>query len=362
MERQIKSEPSIFSCFFRKGKAGGFRSKILSGLACAAAFGCAALPETITLEDGTGVMEITPALGGRVLSFSLKGRENLLKVGEAVTSIPDPKVSAEVNSIDYFGHIVWVGPQNDWWTQQGVNSERFNAKATWPPDPYLILAGNKIVERSPGGVVLKGVESPVSGLQLRKMFSLLNGKPGTVELGVEAINVSGKTVSWDIWFNTRVQPLTRVYVPVASNKDVRVVSSTNETTGPVEYSLTDGLLTFDLTALPGKITGRKGKIFIQPSAGWMAGFAGGQVFIIEFPLQPREAIHHEQGQVELYLNYQPENLKDSLIEMEVHAPYRTLRPGESMQAAELWTVLPYDGPDEKTAHVNFLEKRFNLDR
>ena len=40
--------------------------------------------------------------------------------------------------------------------------------------------------------------------------------------------------------------------------------------------------------------------------------------------------------------------------MEVHAPYRTLAPGEEMQASESWTALPYDGPDTRESHAAFL--------
>lgn len=331
--------------------------RALSGFVLIAVFGCAAMPESVTLEDGTVSMEITPGFGGRVLSFALKGQDNLLKIGDPVASVPDPEVSPEADNIGYLGHTVWVGPQKDWWAQQSVNPERLNAKAAWPPDPYLVFAENRIVEHSPGKLVLEGVKSPVSGLQLYKSFSLVNDKPGTVALDVKAVNVSGKKVSWDIWFNTRVQPITRVYVPVSSLKDVRSVSDTKETTGPVEYSLADDLFSLRPATVPAGMTGRQGKIFIQPSAGWMAGFAAGQVFIIEFPLQPKETIHPEHGQVELYINYRG-NLKDSLIEMEVHAPYRALEPGESMQAGEQWTAMAYDGPDDKARQVNFLKKYF----
>lgn len=324
--------------------------------------GCTPPLKTVTLEDGTMSMEITPGLGGRVLSFSLKGRDNLLKVGEPVVSIPDPEVSADADNIGYFGHIVWAGPQKDWWARQNINPERLKAKATWPPDPYLVFAENRVVERAPGMLRLEGVKSPISGLRVYKSFSLVDRKPGTVALDAEAVNVSGENVSWDLWFNTRVQPMTRVYVPVSSGKDVRSVSLGDETAGPVEYSVSDGLFSLRQVPLPPGGSGREGKVFIQPSAGWMAGFAAGQAFIIEFPLQPRKAIHPEHGQVEIYLNYRADKPEDSLIEMEVHAPYRTLEPGQSMRAGEQWTALPYGGPDDEASHANFLRKYFGENR
>ena len=62
---------------------------------------------------------------------------------------------------------------------------------------------------------------------------------------------------------------------------------------PADPQLVDGMIA------------RRGKVFLQPSAGWMAGFAGDQLFIIRFPQQERALIHPEQGQVELYLDDAP---------------------------------------------------------
>jgi hypothetical protein len=85
----------------------------------------------------------------------------------------------------------------------------------------------------------------------------------------------------------------------------------------------------------------------------MAGFAGDQLFVIRFAHQDRSLIHPEQGQVELYLDETADPGK-GLLEMEVHAPYRTLQPKQSMEAEESWTVLSYDGADTYEAQVAFL--------
>lgn len=99
---------------------------------------------------------------------------------------------------------------------------------------------------------------------------------------------------------------------------------------------------------------QRGKLLLQPSAGWMAGFAGGQVLLIRFAHQPLAAIHPEQGQVELYLDTPRRHPEQGLLEMEVHAPYRQLAPGAQMQAQEQWTLLRYTGPDEEQAQRQFL--------
>jgi len=309
--------------------------------------------ETVRLDNGTVVLEVTPQLGGRGLGFSLQGRDNLLKVGEAVTAQPDPEVSATAGDIGYLGHDVWLGPQSQWWTRQHANPVRRDAKANWPPDPYLAFANTRIVERTHQRLVLEGVASPVSGVQLRKTFALSPDRSDTAVLHVQARNIRDTPVAWDLWFNTRVSPSTRVYVPVAGEQDVRVESSAGQARGPLLPRIQDGLFSFERQPLPEGMSGRRGKVFLQPSAGWMAGFAGDQLFIIRFAHQDRSLIHPEQGQVELYLD-ETADADDGLLEMEVHAPYRTLQPDQTMDAEESWTVLAYDGADSYEAQVAFL--------
>jgi hypothetical protein len=141
------------------------------------------------------------------------------------------------------------------------------------------------------------------------------------------------------WWAEGRQPGARVYVPVAAAADVTLNKDAGGPGGSAPaYTLADGVFSLDL---PGNENPRKGKVLIQPAAGWMAGFRGGQAFIVQFALQARGAIHPDQG----------------LLEMEVHAPYVRLAPGRRMEASGLWTILPYAGPDMRTAHLAFLRAR-----
>lgn len=311
--------------------------------------------EVMRLENASIALEVTPELGGRGLGFSLKGKPSLLKVGEAVQTQPAPAASATGDDIAYLGHDVWVGPQQQWWTQQHVNPARREAKADWPPDPYLAFGKTRIIERTPTRLVLEGEDSPVSGVRLRKTYALSASRADTVEVQASARNIRDSPVSWDLWFNTRTPGSTRVYVPVAHPRDARVESSTGPGIGPVASRVEGGLFSFQRSPLPAGMVARRGKVFLQPSAGWMAGFSGGQLLVIRFPHHARDLIHPAQGQVELYLDDQADPDK-SLLEMEVHAPYRTLAPGEQMQATESWTALAYDGPDTRESHAAFLCK------
>jgi hypothetical protein len=278
--------------------------------------------EVIRISNETLFFEITPDIGGRLLTFSRQGKENFLEVGEAaVRDNPDPHVDAMAENIGYFGHEMWVGPQSAWWTQQDINAERLAAKAVWPPDPYLVLGKNKIISQGTQQVTLQSPASPVSGVQLQKTYRLLTDQPDAIQLEVVAQNIRQQPVSWDIWFNTRVRPETKVYVPIKSEADVRIAPFPGDHLAPPAYRIEQGLFTFDPILPPTGKRLRRGKAFIQPSNGWMAGFYGDQLLIIQFELQARASIHPEQGQVELYLDYEPGNTATGLLEMEVHAPY-----------------------------------------
>ncbi|WP_115051243.1 DUF4380 domain-containing protein [Xanthomonas arboricola] len=309
--------------------------------------------EQIRLHNAVIEVSATPAFGGRVLSFHLLGQPNILKTGSAVQQHPVPEVSATSGDIAYLGHDVWVGPQSQWWLHQQVNPARQAAAAVWPPDPYLSLATTRPVTRAGDQLELEGVPSPVTGVQLRKRVALSSTRADTVEVEATARNIRSDAIAWDLWFNTRVAAGTRVFVPVADAADIRLQAPTEAGTIAPSYRHHGGVFALRADARQDGLI-QRGKVLLQPSAGWMAGFAGGQVLVIRFAHQPLAAIHPEQGQVELYLDAPPQHPERGLLEMEVHAAYRQLAPGEHMRANEQWTVLPYAGPDTQQAQQQFL--------
>ncbi len=342
------------------------RPHLLLALAiCTAPVSAAKAPAALVLDNDTVRLEATPAFGGRILSWHLAGEPNVLKVGEdAIAAQPRPSWSATAGDIPYLGHDVWVGPQSQWWLHQDVNPARRDAAANWPPDPYLSLATTRVLAHDARQFVLTGVDSPVTGVRLRKQVSLLEGAPHSVLVEAEARNVRATPVSWDLWFNTRVAADTRVFVPVRdADKDIDLQPATDAGTTPPRHVWNAGLFVLTAQSADSPLI-QRGKYRLQPSAGWMAGFVGHQVLLIRFQHQPRERIHPEQGQIELYLDAPSYARGQGLMELEVHAPYRELAPGERMHAAERWTLLRYDGPDELRAQREFLcqhAQRLQLD-
>lgn len=294
------------------------------------------------LDNGAVTVLACEVAGGRLLSFALAGQPNFLLADEHAGNPDAVSVSAYSNDVPYLGHEVWVGPQKEWWTDQALNPERARSRAQWPPDPYLSLAPYALVQRTPAELVVDSPPSLVTGIQLRKRYALVKGQPNSLQLDVRATNRRDKPVARDIWFNTRVRPDTRVYVPLASEDDVRV--ATQEAGDGLVFTLADGLMALE----PPAGTARKGKLLIQPSSGWMAAFHGGQAFIIQFRHYSSTAIHPDHGQVELAREVQ------GVLEMALHAPFVKLAPGKAMRASERWTLLPYAGPATREAHLAFL--------
>lgn len=306
--------------------------------------------DTHTLENERLSYHFTPQIGGRGLGFSTAGGENLLKVGEAVHTTPVPELSANTGFVPYFGHIVWPGPQGDWWQQQSLNTERREAAAVWPPDPFTVLAESELKKSSDIEAEMVSPVSPVTGLQLTKRYRL---ESDVLLQQVEAVNRREEPVHWDIWFNTRVSPAARLYVPVENfGGDLRLEKFPEMPAEAQADARKRKLGLFDF-ARGGNI---KAKAFIEPAAGWIATFDRGQLFVIEFDKQPRESIHPQQGQVEVYLEQDPANPGSGVMELEVHAPYRQLAPGESMTAEERWRALAYTGEDTVEGHLRALEE------
>jgi len=313
--------------------------------------------ELLILENSHVSLAVSPQMGGRVLELSLNGKPNILSVGDAVALNPEPEVTASADNIGYLGHTVWLGPQSEWWKHQQVNSTRRDAAAAWPPDPWLVQSKNTVVGHSERLVEFAGVSSPVSGVQLNKRFSLDPLHPSRVKVAAEVINIrETENVSWDIWFNTRVNAATNVYVPVDGESSLRKQTPFSDSASPLTYAIKDNVFTL-LTPPPeaGK-NERSGKFFIQPSQGWLAAFNDDQLLIIQFPLLDKSLIHPEQGHIELYMRYTGDKPEQGLLELEVHAAYKTLQPGKRMVAEETWILLPYLGGNDEASRLSFLQR------
>lgn len=309
-----------------------------------------------TLETSEISLVLTPDAGGRVLSLSRKKQPNFLKLGPAVDNHQKMLVDENTDFLPYFGHEIWFGPQSGWWSIQDLIESRRKNNAPWPPDPFVTLADNRILSQSLHKIEMQSPVSPVSGLLVEKTFALVADDPRQIDLLVKATNSRKTDVAWDVWFNTRSFPQTRIYAPVDLSVAVRTTQWDSPENAPVNYEINQGLLSLILENPPEDKKQLKGKVFFQPSEGWFAGFNKQQLLIVQFPLEPVSRIHPEQGQLEFYMEYSPTNEQLGILEMEVHSAYRKLKPGESMTARERWTLIDYQGKADTESQIKFLRQ------
>lgn len=304
------------------------------------------------LETNKLELRVAPEAGGRVLFLALHNHPNFLKTGTAITQRPLAVIDENTPFIPYFGHEVWFGPQNEWWTHQSLLPKRKQQQSIWPPDPFTSFSANHLVTKTSKKILLKSSASPVNGLQVEKNFALVADNDSQVDLVVDARNTRDQPVAWDVWFNTRTFATTQIYAPVSENVNVRRL----DWEASVPYDTRDGLLSLGLKPTDTPKKPIKGKIFFQPSEGWFAAFNQRQLLIVQFPLQPVEKIHPEQGQLEFYLEYDSADKNGGMLEMEVHSAYQKLAPGESIKATERWTLIEYSGDDSFEMQREFLLK------
>jgi len=309
----------------------------------------------IKISDGNIEAGVIPDLGGMVALLHIPGKPNVLKADKALWDEP-PVIRRKFGPNPAWkahnGHIVWVGPQSEWWVHQTKSPQKRRERAVWPPDPYINNGYFEVIERSATELVMRGPDSEFSGVRLTKSVKIKDGK---VIFGVSAKNIRNKPVSWDLWLNTRVDGYARCYAPVSSLDRVRIDGRVTEVLDMSVFSHDQGYCRVEPRAPSRSKKERWAKAFIPASRGAMAAFTASQALIIRFKRHAPKLIHPEQALVEFY-NYTNHTKGDALTELEYHAPYKTLQPGESMEASQQWELYPFKARPDHQSCVEFLRE------
>lgn len=303
---------------------------------------------------------ILPDIGGRVVLLRRPGGENMFKADHRQWKDPKrlrPELSAFSRFKAFNGHEVWLGPQGDWWKHQDENLYRKRTARIWPPDPYHSYGTNRITHYTDRAVTLEGLRSPLTGIQLTRTITLADD--GKVAFRVRGTNIREQPVSWDLWFNTRIDGYAHSYVPVESEESVRVASRKSATSGAAYWEVRDGFFRFIPRKPAPTHWRRNAKAFIRPACGVIAAFHQSQLLEIRFRLYSQKSIHPRQGQVEIY-NCAARTSESSLTELEYHAPYKTLKPGESMEASQTWRLHEFDGRDTAKNRIEYLKEELRI--
>ena len=310
----------------------------------------------LILKNEYVVLGIIPEGGAHIVLFRSYYSANVLDSNPKTWSEPVPAVSAENPKLaPYDGHITWLGPQKEWWTQQDINADRKNRRVPWPPDPFLTIGKYEVSDCKGDYVKLTGPPSPVTGIQMVKEISL---RKNTAHIKVTATNIRDNPVSWDIWSNTRIRKNADIYVPVdPEGRSFKIEAGTNhpETNYVLPYAVQSNYFHFDIDSVQkDNAHNYSAKVFMNPSVGIIAAFCENYLFVKKSTIVPKEIIHPDQSFVEIYKNISI-TPADSLTEIEMHGEYRTLKTGESMSFEETWELTPCGELRKNEDRIRFLE-------
>lgn len=303
------------------------------------------------IENGGVKLGVATKVGGTIVFLSKNGSANILKSNEEYWELSE-KVTAETDFLPVCGHTIWLGAQSEWWTQQSVNEEKRKSADVWPPDPFCTFGEYSVIEKASNAIVLQSPKSEVWGVVMQKTIAV--NPDGSIFIKVAVQNAVDKPLSWDIWFNTRLNGWAKAYVK-ATPENCKTEPVLNENSQEMPYSFFSNYFTYN-PCKPQETKGeRSSKTFIYPTEAKIFGVTQNHILSIAFEKHKANEIHAEHALVEIY-NHTEHNNENALLELEYHSPLVNLQPGEVMEAWQVWNVFDYAGENSELAHIAAIEK------
>lgn len=293
----------------------------------------------IRIENAGVEAQILLEVGGRIVSFNRVGKPNVLESDPYLwNETAEQRLKPSPSMLDfrgYNGHEVWVGPQSQWWKQQTLNAEKIDSDLFWPPDPYVSFGSYQVVKQTANMLEIIGEPSLISGLQMRKRMTI--EADGSLFFQVEATNIRKEPVSWDLWLITRVNGHNENYVPVRSSADVFLGEPSHPWQGRPTYKVENGFFSFTPLVNDHTYEECTGKAYVKASEPVIYAHCGDEWLKLEFEHHNPAELHPEQTEIELY-NFVHADREKSLLELEYHAPYKCLQPGDTMETWSRWRL------------------------
>ena len=306
----------------------------------------------VFLENDKLKVGVLPGTGGRIVWFGLKERGNILKAEPALWNEPETEKPAadEVEAYKaYHGNVVWPSPMSEWWTKQSIHPEKKANRERWPPDPYLIYGEYQVIAQDKKSLIWQSPESPVSGIQVTQRVEL---EEEQMIYHAQFKNTTDTVIRWGIWFNTRLDGRARCFVKVADEADF-YIKDEEKLKNVIPWNHEDGFFTF----LPQQLKNPAEKIYskacINAENNSIAAFSANQLIVIETPGIEREHIHPDHQFVEIFNQVLPD-AKEDLLELEFHAEYLEIQPGETIQAVQIWKAFACEDFSSDNDRIAFL--------
>lgn len=273
-------------------------------------------PDCIELSNATTRVVLCP-IGGRVLEFSLQGK-NALYLEEAATGkdyVPGESAEMSAGRFD-------IGPEK-----------------TIPRHPQLWSGPWQGKITGPRSAVLTSVKDEPTGTQLEREFRL--AEEGSKLSCTQTIrNISQLTTEWCHWSRTFALGNGICLIPLTSpsrfpNGYVMYEDGDRINIRPEDPQIRtrDGFL--EILGVP-----RQPKLGMDSSAGWFAYLMRNDLmFIKRFPVD-RNRVYNEVAGLTISIWY-PE---DRRVELEPIGPRERLTKGQSASFTEEWNLVPFPFP------------------
>lgn len=309
--------------------------------------------KVIYLKNDSIVVGVLPDIGGRIVYFGTKNGGNVLKAVPSLwndSTNNKPGISEVINYKAYHGNIIWPSPMNEWWSKQNVFPQKRINGNRWPPDPTLIYGEYKIIEQHPQSLKWESLPSPVSGIQVTQQIELQEGNEMVFK--VQFKNITDSIIHWGIWFNTRLEGRANCYVRASDKRSFYIHEKEKlKRLIPSEFDM--GYFSFLSEKIQDPYEKIYTKVGIDAADNFIAAFSGKQLLLIETPGIDRKRIHPDHTFVEIYNQLMPDS-KDDLCELEFHSEYEEIKPGEIIEAYQIWKVYDTKGIKGRKNQITYL--------
>ena len=291
-----------------------------------------------------------PEIGGRMMQFSLDGRDCLFMnpdlLGKRFTYEEHAGDGTILNWKNYGGDKTWPAPQG--WDGEGQ----------WPgpPDPVLD-SGRYDRYRAESfrdaAIVMTSPHDERSGLQIERKIGLERGS-SRLTLDLSFYNFSMREVRWAIWDVAQLHCATAagepsadcwLYIPVDAARTPAYDVMFGDNNAQYQLDAGDGLLAV-------RYMGMVGKIGVHSPAGWIAFCDGSDDFalVMQFPYDAEAEYPDNGATVECWTEAPdapspiPIKSPGHILEAEILGPLTTMQLGESAELRVVWSAARCPGP------------------
>jgi hypothetical protein len=247
-----------------------------------------------TFRVGQAVFSVDAAKGGRIVEFSLVGR-NLL------TAEPESADAGDVN----WGSTFWPSPQSDW---------------NWPP-PVEIDAEPYAVTVTDGLLILQSAPSATLGFSVTKTFSV-DEAAGAMQIDYAFTNEGRTAKSVAPWEISRVAGGGLTFFPKGTG------TPRAGSVALLDLRIAGGVAWLDYDATTATANSAQ-KVYADGAEGWLAHATGDLLFVKSFTDVTTTQAAPGEAEIELYTD-----APHTYLELENQGVYARVRPG----ATATWRV------------------------